>query len=331
MKRRFFCGIAALMLGIVMLTGCTIGDTEYVFYKQKVDDKTVFSINSEKCSIEEVKIYLCNYKNIYGNSYGIELWEKEELTDSLEDYVRGVTLAESGRVICMYELAREQEIGLTEEESAKVEELSEEYFASLSEEEIAFMNVKESDVALAYEHYAVAMKLYETLTEGVNEEVSDDEARVMRVEQIYVPDEETAMTVASKLENGEDFEAVAGTYNKAESMETTIARGEYPKEVEDAAFSLDDGASSGMITTESGYYFIKCISKLEPELTEENKSVIVLQRRKEQFDDLYQEYVDRTDFVLNEEIWNAITLEGTEEIHTDSFFELYNEKFSVSN
>ncbi len=319
------------MLGTALLTGCTIGDTEYVFYEQKVDDKTVFSINNEKCSIAEVKIYLCNYKNIYGNSYGIELWERPELTDSLEDYVRGVTLAESGRVICMYELAMEQEIGLTEEESEKVTELAEEYFASLSEEEISFMNIKESDVALAYEHYAVAMKLYETLTEEVNEEVSDDEARVIRVEQIYIPDEETAMTVAAKLENGEDFEAVAGTYNKAESMETTIARGEYPKEVEEVAFSLDNEAASEMIATENGYYFIKCISKLEPELTEANKSVIVLRRRKEQFDDLYQEYVDRTDFVLNEELWNTITLAGTEEIYTDSFFKLYDEKFFISN
>lgn len=330
MRKHFLGKIAALMLGMTILTGCTIGDTEYVFYEQKVDDKTVFSINSEKCSIAEVKIYLCNYKNIYGNSYGIKLWEKENLTDSLEDYVRGVTLAESGRVICMYELAKEQEIGLTEEESEKVEKIASEYYASLSEEEVAFMNVKESDVALAYEHYAVAMKLYETLTEGINEEVSDDEARVIRVNQIYVRDEETALKVAEKLENGEEFEAVAGTYNKADSMETTIARGGYPEAVEEVAFSLDNGAASGMITTESGFYFIKCISKLEPELTEANKSVIVLQRRKEQFDDLYQEYVDRTDFVLNEELWNGITLEGAKNVNTDSFFELYNNEFSIN-
>ena len=329
MKKSFLGGIAALLLSTVLLTGCTIGDTEYVFYEQKVDDRTVFSINSEKCSIAEIMIYLCNYKNIYGNSYGIRLWEKEELTASLEEYVRGVTLAESGRVICMYELAKEQEIGLTEEETEKVEKTASEYYASLSEEETAFMNVKESDIALAYEHYAVAMKLYETLTEGVNEEVSDDEARVIRVNQIYVQDEETAGKVAEKLESGEEFEAVAGTYNKAESMETTIARGEYPKEVEQIAFSLDNGTMSGMIATEEGYFFIKCISKLEPELTEANKSVIVLQRRKEQFDDLYQDYVDRTDFVLNEELWNGITLDGAEEIHTDSFFEIYNKNFSI--
>lgn len=326
MKKRLLKRAVALLLVALTFSGCTIGDTEYILYEKKVDDKTVFYVNSEKCSIAEAKIYLCNYKNIYGSSHGIDLWSKDELKPQLDSYVRGIALAESGRIFCMYELAKEQEITLTEEESAKVADLANEYYQSLTQEDQAYLNVKESDVLLAYEHYAVAMKLYETLTEGVNEEVSDDEARVIRVEQIYITDADTAMIVADKLNNGEDFEAVAGTYNKADSMETVMARGEYPSEVEEQAFALDQGAVSGMITTDEGYYFVKCLSKLETELTEANKSVIVLKRQKEQFDDLYEEYVEVSDFVLNEELWNGVTLDGAEATTTDSFFAMYNER-----
>lgn len=330
MRRHIQKYIALLVIATLFLTGCTIGDTEYVFYEKKVDDKSVFSVGTERCSIGEAKLYLCNYKNIYGRPYGIDLWSKAALTDSLEAYVRGITLAEAGRVFCMYELAKEQELVLTEAELKQVESIAKEYYESLSKEELTYFELKESDVVLAYEHYATALKLYSVLTEGVNEEVSDDEARVIRVEQIFVQDKETAETVSQKLSNGEDFEAVAGTYNKAEAMEIVMARGEYPSEVEDIVFSLDNNAISPMITVEGGYYFVKCLSKLEPELTEENKAVIVLKRQKEQFDDLYEEYVNNTDFILNDEVWSTITLEGTQGIETDDFFKLCEENFHVT-
>ena len=61
------------------------------------------------------------------------------------------------------------------------------------------MDVKEKDIVTAYEHYALAEKLYKTLTEGVDEEVSDDEARVIHVQQIFVTDEESARTVQDLL------------------------------------------------------------------------------------------------------------------------------------
>ena len=57
-----------------------------------------------------------------------------------------------------------------------------------------------------YERYAIAQKVYNTLTRGVNEEVSDDEARVIRIQQIYVKSEETARVVQQKLRNGSGFD-----------------------------------------------------------------------------------------------------------------------------
>lgn len=61
--------------------------------------------------------------------------------------------------------------------------------ASLTEDEIAYMGVSESDIKEYYEHYALAQKVYHSLTKAVNEEVSDDEARVMEIMQIFVSDE----------------------------------------------------------------------------------------------------------------------------------------------
>lgn len=327
MKKHLLYALFILCMTVSSLTGCQIGNTQYVIYEQKIDGKTVFTVNGEKCSLKEAKIYLCNYRNIYGSAYGLDLWSREELSESLEEYVKDVTVAELCRVICMNLLAKEQGITLTDEEEKLAEELAKEYYNSLTADERTFMDVKQSDVELAYTHYAVAMKLYETLTDGVNEEVSDDEARVIRVQQIFVADTETADTVSRKLEAGEDFAAVAATYNQASAVEVTAARGDYPEEVEQVAFNLDDGGISGMITTDEGYYFIKCLNRFEEELTEANKSKILIQREKEQFDDLYQSFVDSSEFELNEALWAETSLEEAGDITTGTFFALYEEYF----
>ncbi len=40
-----------------------------------------------------------------------------------------------------------------------------------------------------YEHYALAEKVYKQLMSGVDENVSEDEARIMEANVIYVTDE----------------------------------------------------------------------------------------------------------------------------------------------
>lgn len=334
MMKKWMAGLLTLVLSVGLLTGCQVGDTQYVFYHKRVNNKTVFCANEEKCSLKEAKIYLCNYRNIYGGAYGMDLWTHEETAQDLEDYVKEVTLAELARVFCMDQLAKQQGFVLEEEEEKLVSEAAQVYYDSLTDAEIRYMDIRLSDVELAYEHYAMAMKLYRTLTAGVNEEVSDDEARVIRVQQIYVPDIETANTVANKLAYGEDFAAVAASYNRKPSVEVTVARGEYPEPVELVAFNLEEGAVSDMITADDGYYFIRCLSKYEEELTEQNKENILLQREKEQFDDQYEAFVNSSEFELNEELWEQISLvemEDAGEIQTSSFFEVYEQVFTEKN
>jgi foldase protein PrsA len=106
-----------------------------------------------------------------------------------------------------------------------------------------------------------------------------------------------------------------------------VARGDYPQEVENIVFNLDDGEVSEQIDADDGYYFIRCISRYEEELTEENKEIIRQRRQKEQFEDSYQEFVDAATFQLNESLWEEVTLDGLDNITTDSFFSVYDTYF----
>ena len=317
---------------LAQLTGCTIGETEYVLDLNTVGRNDIISINGEECSQEEAKLYLCNYQNLYGSEYGVNLWDckfpEEGLPCSLEEYVKDITILQLSNIMCMNQLAKQKGIALTEEELALVKETANAYYKSLSKAELAYMDMDKNDLEGFYEKYALAEKLYNTLTQGVNEEVSLDEARVIRIEQIYVTSLEKANEVQKKLEDGDKFTNVAGAYNEAVMVETTITRGQLPKEVEDVAYTLDNDAHSGMIKTEYGYYFVKCLSKNEEELTEKNKEDIIIKRRKEQFDDVFNAFVEESEFVINQKAWDKITVDTSGEITTNSFFEVYETYFA---
>ena len=304
------------------LTGCQIGNKDIVV-SGTLSSRQVFTLDKSACSLKEAKVYLANYQNIYGTAYTIDLWQHDFGDASLLDYVKDITLEELTRVYTMDLLAQSQEVTLSEDETAKVAEAAKEYYASLSEDETAYMDVAEADIAESYTHYALAQKLYHSLTNGVNEEVSDDEARVMEIMQIYVTDEDRAHEVEQKLAQGDDFASVANNYNELSAIQVTVSRDDLPDEVEEVAFQLDDNAVSGMIAAGNGYYFIKCLNKYNEELTEANKSNIVEKREKEAFDDVYNEFVASLSSRLNTDLWDGIELTTDGSIQTNSFFAVF--------
>lgn len=323
--------IKAVLIAVclaALLTGCRFGDKQVrIEATQLKNHKTVFRINDYKCEIKFAKLYFCNYRNLYGMTYGMELWKEKSENSELESYAKDVAIQELSRIVCMGLLAEQQDMKLTEEDKEKISQAAEEYYESLNEEERRFMDVDEHDIQTAYEDYALAGKLYAALTEGTDEEVSDDEARVIRVQQIVIKDKNRALEIQNKLANGEEFSVVQASFGQTGGRDTLIARGEYPFAVEEIAFNLDNGECSPMIEAEDSYYFICCLNKFEEELTEKNKKVIRMNREEERFEDTYKKFVEAAEFQLNDELWSEVTLKESKEIKTDSFFEIYDKYF----
>lgn len=323
-KRRAVWVLLAVML---CFNGCSFGKTSAAF-SEDLGKSDVFRIGDTVCTLPKAKVYLCNYQNIYGSAYGINLWEHETDDNSLEEYVKDITISELTRVICMDELAKQQELTLTEEEKKTARTAAKAYYDSLTKEEISYMEISESILEEMYRDYALAQKLYNSLTEGVNDEVSDDEARIMEAQQIYVTTKEKADEVKKELKNEKEFLSVAADYNEAPRIEIKFGRGELPEKVEKAAFALDDDEITKCIEAEDGFYFMKCTNKFNQELTDENKLTIVQQREKEAFDDTYEAFVETLQSVLNTQLWAAVTVEQNENITTDSFFEVYEKYYT---
>lgn len=101
-----------------------------------LNNRQVFRIGNVSCGLKEAKVYLVNYQNIYGTAYGLDLWQHDFGDSSLENYVKNITMQELAQVVCLDQLAKEKEMELSEEENGKIAQAAEEYFASLTEDEL---------------------------------------------------------------------------------------------------------------------------------------------------------------------------------------------------
>ena len=332
MKKRFGIRAAAVCLCASLLTGCNVGNAEFIIDLNNVGRNDIFSINGMDCTKDEARLYLCNFQNIQGSAYGLDLWQYDysniNTNVTLEEYVKELTVVELSHIMCMNQLAEQMEITLTPEEVELVSKVAEEYYQSLTKEELKYMGIDKKELRESYERYAIAQKVYRSLIKGVNEEVSDDEARVIRIQQIFVKSEEKAKEVQQKLQSGSGFDVVASSFNEASTIERYLARGEYAPEVDQAAFHLENGEVSGMIKTADGYYFIKCINKYVEDLSEANKLTIIEKRTEEQFDDVFYGFIDNSTFELNEKVWAQIKVDTSGIITTDSYFEVYEKYFT---
>ena len=67
------------------------------------------------------------------------------------------------------------------------------------------MGASQSLITKMYSEYLLASKVYQSLIGSVDEEVSDDEARIIEGMQIFVKDSGKADEVKKRLKRGEDF------------------------------------------------------------------------------------------------------------------------------
>ena len=315
-----------LLAAAFVLGGCSIErDDMMVLFPG--GSKDLMQIGETKCPLSYAKVFLANYQNIYGEAYGIDLWTHESPDFELGDYVKETAVSNLARIISMDELAAEQGITTGDAEEEKAKKAAEEYYDSLSPEEIEWIGISKEELTDLYLRYALAEKLYQSLTRDVNREISEDEARVMTIQEIYTTDSAAAAAIVTALADGTDFATLAAQYTENAQVERNIKRGDLPAQVEEAAYALDSDGISPMVETEGGWYFIKCINKNVEDLTAENKLVIEQNREKEASDDVYDKFVSDLSSSLNEDLYNSIELQTDGSITTDSFFSVYEKNF----
>lgn len=330
------------MLSMGTLTGC--GNNAKLVFTTGLSGNQLFKIGSMTCTTPEIMVYLTTFYNQYADAYGQEMWNYDFGGVSLEEHVKDVVLSKMAQIKIMNLMAEEREIKLTDEEETKVQSAAENYFGMLEEDLKNQEKITKEVVENVYREYTLANKVYATITESADMEISDDEARAVTAQVIYFKNwkvknnEKTALSesetltvlktaknILERINSGEDFETLAADYSDDKQYVKSYARGSVTAHFEELLFSMDEGDVSEVIELEDGYYIVKCISTMDYEATQENKIVLAEQRKQEAFSEAYTEIAANTHSQFRDKQWEKITL--NEDIHsTDAnFFDTYDE------
>lgn len=344
--------IVSMLSIMVLLTGCSKinfdKDTNTkVVLTTGFEKDEVFRIEKTSCMLPEVMVYLTNTKNQYENAFGKEIWDTTYEGKTLEDNIKETVLARLARVKALNMLAAEHNVVLTEEENLKINKAAEEYFNSLSKEDINKLAIDKDTIKKMYEEYTLANSVYEYVIVDINPEISDDEARTITVQSVliktYSIDEngnrkeysdtakqeayQKATEALERLNAGEEFINIVSEYNEGDNTTYSFGKDVMESVIEETAFNLGTDEISDIIETSQGYQIIKCVSTFNRDETDRNKIKILEQRRKAAFDKEYSGYVEGLTKNLNDKLWNGINFGTTESVKTSTFFDVYNKYF----
>ena len=256
---------------------------------------------------------------------GTDLFKGSFDTKDMENSLKAAVISQLSRMYALNQYAKDQDITLEHQEKNRVEQAANKYYKSLSKAERKYLGVDENDIATMYEHLALGEKVYSQLMSEVDDEVSEDESRVMDVQMIVTSKKETAEQVKNSLAAGSEFE-VLSQYNEGGDFEIEMKRGDFPKEVEKAAFALENDKVSDMIKGSDGkYYFVKCKSKYNEELSNENKQAIIEKRKSESMKTIVSNLDKNAYSELNQSLWNSMDIPEDSSMKTRDFFNVLHE------
>lgn len=330
-----------------ILSGC--GEKENptkVVLTTGLNSDEIFRIEKISCSKPEIMVYVTNMQNQYENVYGEEIWKTEIDGKSLEENVKDNALAKMAQVKTMNLMAEQMGITLDSKEEKRVENAGDIYFDSLNNTEIELMGIDKSDIYSLYREYMIAKKVYLDIIKDINPEVSDDEARNIKIEYIFIKNymqDGTGKKIAlsnnaseaayaraeeayKRAMDGEDFDTLIAEYSEDKISTKSLGKRDINDIViSDTLFNMAGGEISPILKTEDGFFIVKLLSTYDQAETDVNKIKIVDDEREEVFGEEYDSFVVDLTRKLNDSLWDSISFIHDENVTTASFFSVADE------
>ncbi len=323
-KNRVYKIISSLLLIITVgcfLAGC--GSQEETVFSSQV----VFDLGKEQVYLDEVWIYAQTVIEGYEQKYGSQVWTIEtEDSDgtirTMEDITREDIIEDIRCTKILAGKAEEYQISLADTELEEAASQAADFYDNLTDAQITDMGITQSTVQQVFEENYLADKVYDAVLEEGGIEVSDEEARMTTIYDMYFAcyredgtgniaeytDEEKmqqkenaqeALTLLDDEENPSDYDSIVSKYGLLYGGSRTLSYAdmvsEYGETLVAQLYAMENGTHTSVVETEYGYHIIAMVALTDSEATGENKQELLTARQKEYFEALYETWSDATD------------------------------------
>ncbi|MDO5411535.1 MAG: peptidylprolyl isomerase [Lachnospiraceae bacterium] len=330
-KRKAFLQILAFMLAAACIfTACRNGEKSEIRIVAPLSDSELFKIGDEVCSVPEAMILVTAQKKVVEDVYGKEIWSVKSDGITFEENVKISLKDFLARMKCMKLMAAENGISLSAEEEKILSACTETYLSQLTEKEKKALSLEKTDVREMFTSYYYYNKLMEVLTSDMEMEISDNDARIMQIECIFVKKTGKDLSkrladILKKAREKDKFAETAKKYDEGGKTAMSISRGQLPKELEQTVFSMTDGQISDALETAEGYYIIRCVKDYDRDATAKHKTELIKELKEKSFTEQYDDFVEKLTAQFNQKAWNRISLPDAVSLSKADFFAIYNE------
>lgn len=324
-SRRILLELCASAMAIGMLTGCSgkgsVGSNVRLETGEVQDNSVVIRVGDIGVRYREVRNYCYLLKEQYEGSFGSKIWDYE-----LED---GSTIGDEAKEEIINMITQLKVISATAE-SEKVTLTNDEKDEALQKAEKLMENVTDKDrknyhlsiqaMERIYEENALANKMFYISTDDANTEVTDDEARQVKIAYLLVKEAgkasddggvaDRATVLWKQAKKANDFSEFAREHTEAGSVEITVGQEstELDQEAVSAALSLEKGEISPVIAGKSGYYIIRCINPMDEDATYARKEEIIEERQTGMFKKKYTKWLGEYDVDISKAFWKIFEI-----------------------
>ena len=309
--------VSTILIASLLMTGCK---SYGVRLTTGLKDTELFKLNGKVFSVSEAKVYFSTEMNLYEDTFGEDIWENQIGEHSFESYLKQDVKDKCGKILALNIYADKNDIRLSQEEREKAKRAAAAYYQALDEDDKKYLELTEEDICIIYEKYLLSNKVYSAIVDNVDVEISDAEAKVIKVEKKKKKDLSQIQTLMEQINAGGDFKTIAAENTEADQVEYQFGRGDMVTEFEDAAFALSNGQVSGIVQTEEGYYIIKCVNDYMESETQVNKQKILKEYQMKVFNETYQPFVEKMSLEFNDNVWKTFSVENMEHINVNNFY-----------
>lgn len=323
---------AAGVLAATAVTGCSGSINTDAVVATVGDDEITLGVANFYARMTQGQ-YETYYASMMGTT-GDAMWTQEAGEDqTYEESVKDSLMENLENMYLISQHAADYEVSLTEEEEDAIAEAAAQFDEDNTDEAKKTVSGYRKDIEEFLRLATIQTKMDSKMREGVDEEVSDEEAAQKAMQYVFfsytttddsgntteLTDEEKeslktdAQSLVDRVNAGEDISTVAEELGQTAYDLTFDSESTSPNE--DLIAAVDAFETEGQVTdvieADDGLYVGRLTSLLDRDATDQKKTSIVEERRQEQYDSLLEEWRNDTDIKVDEKVWDKVDFEDT--------------------